>query len=148
MTTENRREYYQRRRQTPEYREQSRRWREANAARISAYRRQRKHGRDIAEVFSAMWQAQDGRCYLCREPLVRERAVIDHDHAHCAPETSCSYCRRGLTCNLCNVVIGMAHENPQLLRKIADNLEAVLDMTRLRIAGAPCQETLHLQEAQ
>ena len=155
---ERRREYEQRRSQDPERKEWARQYQEANRDRINEASRRRyqanhrsvnwatgarqRHGRDILEAFAAMWQAQDGCCYLCERPLIREKAVIDHDHAHCPDGKSCTYCRRGLACSPCNVLIGVAHDDPQLLRTIADNLESVLNVTRARIAAAPRQELL------
>ncbi len=157
MTSEARREYEQRRYRTPERKEWMRRWREANRDRINEAGRRRykanpelvlaqnarwRHGNDVIEAFGAMWQAQDGCCYLCKKPLIRDKTVIDHDHAHCGAEKSCSYCRRGLACTLCNVLIGDANDDPQLLRIIAGNLESALNATRERMAAAPQQEIL------
>ena len=159
---EKRREYERRRYQTPERQDWMRHYREANRDRINEASRRRykanpegvlaqnarwRHGKDITEDFAAMWQVQGGCCYLCKKPLTRGKAVVDHDHAHCGAEKSCSYCRRGLACTLCNVLIGDANDDPQLLRTIADNLESALNATRDRIAAAPRQEMLDLMEA-
>jgi hypothetical protein len=82
----------------------------------------RKHGMQPGE-FAALWDEQDGRCYLCGEPLDSERVHTDHDHACCGPRRSCRACRRGLACNNCNVAIGLLAEDPDRLRRIADALE-------------------------
>lgn len=116
-----------------------RRWRDANREADLAKNRQRAHGQGIDAAVEAMWQEQQGCCYLCGNLLTRDQAVIEHDHACCPNGKSCRYCRRGLACQLCNSVIGFAHDDPDLLRKIAANLETVLQPVRDRIAGKPQQ---------
>lgn len=84
--------------------------------------------------FDAMVTAQDGRCYLCEEPLqlgVRTRVNIDHDWRCCPSGKSCAFCRRGLACKRCNLLIGRVSDDPELLRRIADNLEAALNLLEL-----------------
>jgi Recombination endonuclease VII len=137
-------------------RETSRRWRAANpeAARAcekrykeahpERYRANRKasslrrnHGKFFAEDFAAMWEAQEGRCYLCENELAPGPTThTDHDHTCCPPGRSCRNCRRGLACHLCNHLLGMARDDPELLLRIAANLAPVLAATRERIAKA------------
>lgn len=83
-----------------------------------------------------MHDAQQGLCYLCGDPLPHDRhfLAIDHDHRCCPPKSSCARCRRGLTCHGCNVLIGHAQDDPQRLRRIADNLEAAIAAAGERIA--------------
>jgi hypothetical protein len=77
------------------------------------------------EDYAAMWQAQDGRCYLCGDEMTdSQKVVIDHDHSCCGPHKSCRICRRGLAHDQCNVTIGYAGESPERLRRMADELEA------------------------
>jgi len=45
-----------------------------------------------------------------------KRLVVDHDHECCPDEKSCGKCVRGLLCNWCNRMIGMARDDPQRLR--------------------------------
>lgn len=115
-----------------------------NPQRGSAAAEARRHGRDIAQALMAMWQAQGGRCYLCEEPLPAERRKVHVDHAHtcCGPKRSCGFCRRGLACDRCNNLIGRAGDDPELLRRIAGNLERILQPVRDRIAQKPVQEAL------
>lgn len=122
------------------FREYGRSYR-AGGAEAAAQLRYR-HGPDIAEAFAAMWSEQDGRCYLCGRPLVRDKTHIDHDHTCCPDRKSCAYCRRGLACGPCNSLIGYAGDDPALLRMIADNLERVIGPTRERIAAKPGPVTL------
>ncbi len=99
-----------------------------------------KHGMDWQELFRALWEAQAGLCYLCQDPLQPDetRAVnLDHDHSCCPLGRSCAKCRRGLACAPCNRLIGHAHDDPDRLRRIADNLEIANAAVRKRIAEAP-----------
>lgn len=91
----------------------------------------------------AMLDAQDGKCYLCGDELAYDDAVIDHDH-RCCPNvsgrvTSCKYCRRGLACGPCNTIIGMAADDPDRLRRIADALASALPAVSARIGARPRQ---------
>jgi Recombination endonuclease VII len=110
---------------------------EANRAKIDAQakvsRMFKRHGL-TPEAWAAIWQSQDGRCYLGGESLADAKSVhIDHDHSCCPENYSCDQCRRGLACNRCNVLIGLAGDDPERLRRIADNL----DRAAARIAALP-----------
>jgi len=108
-----------------------------------------RHGSDHEEMWAAFWEAQDGKCYLCGEPLNTEShygVQVDHDHTCCPKNRTCPYCRRGLACDRCNKLIGIARDDPDLLRRIADNLEPVLLATRARIATKQQQDTLWPEE--
>lgn len=114
---------------------------------IGAVKVQQKHGLWPEDV-ARMREEQQGKCYLCGGPLPASgyMLAIDHDHRCCPRRKSCSYCRRGLACHSCNLLIGHAHDDPQVLRRIADNLEAAItDVTR-RLAAKPAQVDLHGQE--
>lgn len=112
------------------------------------------HGPDAELVIAAMRAEQGGRCYLCGEPFPEDgrdrNGFVDHDHTCPHPRKgtkdgtrgSCAACRRGLSCHNCNVLIGLANDDPALLRRIAGNLERVLGPTRERIAARPLQLTL------
>lgn len=91
------------------------------------------------EDWTAIFTAQGGRCYLCRDPLeVQENGLkrgenvhIEHDHRCCPTKRSCARCRRGLSCPRCNLLIGRVADDPALLRLIADNLEKALNLLEL-----------------
>jgi hypothetical protein len=85
--------------------------------------------------YNALYEAQGGRCYICRiaRGVVR-RLAVDHDHTVCsdhAPETGCPRCVRALLCKRCNYnLIGM-YSPEQLARAI----EVLTD--------PPAQKVLH-----
>lgn len=55
---------------------------------------------------------QEGHCATC---LTTDNLCVDHCHT--------SGKVRGLLCTPCNVTLGMAKDNPETLRKLADYLE-------------------------
>lgn len=98
---------------------------------------------DWSAILKELWDAQDGRCYLCTDELDSEdtrRVHADHDHSCCPPTRSCAKCRRGLACNACNVAIGYARDDPDRLRRIADNLEVANALVRQRVKEADWDE--------
>jgi Recombination endonuclease VII len=104
-----------------------------------------RHGPGHEVMWTTFWDAQDGKCYLCGDPLSTENyrdIHVDHDHTCCPKGRTCEYCRRGLACTRCNKLIGAAEDDPELLRRIAGNLEPVLKATRARIAAKPQQDGL------
>jgi len=99
-------------------------YRKANADSLWAAGLRRRHGMRPWE-WQAMWDEQNGACYLCRRPLSEDRGqvLIDHDHGCCPTNSSCANCRRGMACHQCNTAIGLLDDNPELMRMVADNLE-------------------------
>jgi hypothetical protein len=146
-----------RQRYDPEY---FRRYREANLGKISeqqqeyyqANRQERlkavrayNRGPDFDVTWAAMWDAQQGRCYLCERPMTPAEAFMDHWHGctgHGGPKRSCRYCRRGLAHPKCNSLIGFIGDDPAILRIIADNLERANADIKARQAVMPQHITL------
>lgn len=64
--------------------------------------------------FEAMLKTQDGQCAICRRVPTRT-LDIDHDHA--------TNVVRGLLCNRCNRLLGIARDDRELLRIAALYLE-------------------------
>lgn len=97
-------------------RENNRRWREANRESYTEYQRAKhletKYGLSVEE-FEAMRSRQNGRCLICG--TASEDLVVDHDH-----ETGKV---RGLVDGRCNLMIGQALDNPDVLRAAAEYLE-------------------------
>ena len=131
-------------------RESKRKSRAANPVQHREFDRKRRHGLR-SDQFSALWEAQGGLCCYCSQPLPREggpgKVVIDHDHTCCGPRGSCDFCRRGLACNNCNVIVGMAYDDPERLEIIAANLRTIAAATRERLASRPVQEELPINVA-
>ena len=104
----------------------------------------RAHGRDFVATWAAMWDAQQGLCYLCERPMDPAEAFMEHWHG-CPghePKKSCRYCQRGLAHQNCNLVVGHAADDPSLLRIIADNLERANADVAARQAVMPQSITL------
>lgn|SRR5512146_791126 len=91
-----------------------------------------------ARDLHTLYLQQDGRCYLCGDPLPTNlaKAVVEHDHACCGLGGSCGQCVRGIACAPCNRLIAAANDDPRRLRRIADNLEAANRMLGRRYAAA------------
>lgn len=86
-------------------------------------RRAKTYGMTTDEMAS-MYQEQDGRCYLCQREcgsISRKRGTwdkgltVDHDHVT-------GVVRRAL-CSNCNMALGFARDDPDLLRRMADYIE-------------------------
>jgi len=131
-----------RERNAQKIRDRERQWRESNPERRWAKSIRHAHGM-TGEQWWAMWDQQEGKCYLCGADL-KDRSLthVDHDHACCRKGRSCGYCRRGLACASCNTAIGLLRDDPELMRRVAANLEAVVGPTRDRIAMKPHQAEL------
>lgn len=104
----------------------------------------RLHGMRPEELV-ALWNAQQGRCYLCGQPLGvpgSRGTDLDHDHRCCGPAQSCRYCRRGLACHCCNVIVGFAEDDVDRLLRVAENLRAAVDAVTERLKDRPHAATL------
>lgn len=98
------------------------------------------HGTEWEPLIESLSEQQDGRCYLCGDPLQHGKPLavhLDHDHRCCPTGRSCARCRRGLTCHYCNVAVGQAFDDPDRLRRIADNLEHANDLVTVRLQQPP-----------
>ena len=79
--------------------------------------------------YEDMVAGQGGGCATCgkTEQENGQALAVDHDHA-CCPRTgpntkTCGKCTRAILCTECNLLIGKADHNPDLLRRLADLLE-------------------------
>lgn len=69
------------------------------------------------EEYDAKLESQDGRCAICREvPEEGDNLYVDHDHR--------TGVVRGLLCNMCNLGLGKYKDDPAILRRAAEYLEA------------------------
>lgn len=92
---------------------QAKDWKDRHPEQQKKYRRDHhllsRYGIDQTGV-DALLAAQGGTCAICREVPPEGRRVRWHvDHDHETDEV------RGILCGPCNVLIGMAHEDPEVL---------------------------------
>lgn len=118
--------------------------RERIIQRVSLSQMWRRH-RLKPEAIMAIYEEQDGRCYLCGDAMAIDAAFVEHDHSCCASNSSCPICRRGLAHHRCNIAIGFAGDDPARLRRMADALEAAQLAVDHRKADADQQLTLELE---
>jgi hypothetical protein len=98
----------------------------------SDQRRRDRHGLTLDEKIQLA--ADQGGCATCgREEPGTKGWCVDHDRSCCPGDRSCPDCRRGVLCQWCNTAMGYAHDNPDVLRRMADYLELG---TRMPIAYA------------
>ena len=124
-------------------REAARQWRAANPGRNGrprdmAAEHKWRYGLAAGRV-AQMALEQNGLCYLCGEPLNFDKphgVNIDHDHACCRGKRSCGTCVRGLACHGCNSGIGAFGDDPERMRRVADNLEMANRRLRSGSGGA------------
>jgi hypothetical protein len=75
-----------------------------------------------AGQYAALLERQGGVCAACKEPPSgwHRFLVVDHDHSCCPGRRSCGQCIRALLHSECNVIIGAAREDSEVLRKLAE----------------------------
>jgi hypothetical protein len=103
------------------------------------YNMRARHGASL-DLTGTLWEAQEGKCYLCGDELAIEKAHIDHDHSCCPTGKSCPACRRGLTHRRCNSIIGYLGDDPDRLRRMADALESANAAVDQRVAERARQQ--------
>jgi hypothetical protein len=108
---------------------QSKKW----YAKNPAYYKQRTRAGNADKFGISLEDAlarQDGRCLIClkSEPTSKTGNLLawamDHDHQCCPSGKGCPSCFRGVICSSCNRVLGYAYDDPGILRRGADYLEA------------------------
>jgi len=79
------------------------------------------------EQLSDMFKACDNKCQICGNEFdIRvdwfnnnryspSAAYVDHNRACCSKQTSCGKCVRGLLCRTCNLLLGYAKDDIQVL---------------------------------
>lgn len=78
--------------------------------------------------FDDLWEAQEGLCAACGNPMLRggvkpESVCVDHDRSCCSGQNSCGKCVRGLIHRNCNLVLGYAKDDTDVLRSAITYLE-------------------------
>lgn len=74
-----------------------------------------KHYKLTLDDFNLMIENQNGKCYLCEQPISGKQIKVDHNHVTGQV--------RKLLCHNCNTSLGLMKENPDLLIKAAEYLK-------------------------
>lgn len=71
------------------------------------------------DAYAALLESQGGRCAICGTASSLEAGMhVDHDHGCCpSRKKSCGKCVRGLLCSACNLMLGYAKDDPDVLRQ-------------------------------
>lgn len=82
--------------------------------------------------FHALWDAQEGLCACCGGPMLPDgrepdSVTVDHDRSCCPGKKSCGQCVRGLIHRNCNLVLGYAKDDLEVLRGAVAYLERWAD---------------------
>lgn len=93
------------------------RWYRKNVEKVAAYKAFQRYG-VTEEQLRKMEQEQKGLCAICHQPPPVKKPTLHIDHDHKTGKA------RRLLCTRCNLMIGMALENPEILRAGAEYLEA------------------------
>lgn len=92
----------------------------ANPDKVRAWKRKTIYGID-AEAWNALFDAQDRSCAFCKSTFSGGRGwSTDHDH-----NTSRV---RWILCHGCNLGLGHFKDNSELLRRVADMLDAMVEV--------------------
>ena len=99
-------------------------WQKRNPERYKENQRRYKYGIG----FQALWDKQQGLCASCGRAMQPEgkdpeSVTVDHDRSCCSGPKSCGKCVRGLIHRNCNLVLGYAKDDLQLLRSAIAYLE-------------------------
>ena len=107
-------------------REAQLRWRKKHAPHVAQYERLRRVGM-TPDLLADMLTSQENRCAICRtsEPCGKGTWHLDHDHGSGAV--------RGLLCHYCNLMLGMARDNPSTLAAAIEYLRLARPDAPLRI---------------
>ena len=68
---------------------------------------------------------EQGGCAICKKELPEQGGFWyqDHDHNCCPKNNSCENCRRGILCRDCNLMLGFAKDNIEILTKAIEYVE-------------------------
>lgn len=75
------------------------------------------------EQYDTLFAAQGHCCAICKGTHPGKRGwCVDHDHGCCSGNASCGTCVRGLLCTPCNLLLGAAKDNPEVLLRAVEYL--------------------------
>lgn len=92
--------------------------------------RRRAHGLYVertyglpAEKYWKLYDAQGGKCFICRRATGAARHLaVDHDHACCPELPACGKCVRFLGCGPCNSLLAHVRDDPLVLLRAIEVL--------------------------
>ena len=96
---------------------QKRHYYRANIDQVRTYHFIARYGIDLDE-YNELFYKQGGKCAGCSQHQDNIKRALSVDHCHKTEKV------RGLLCHSCNVALGMVKDNPKVLRKLAEYLEA------------------------
>jgi hypothetical protein len=104
----------------------SKQWKLNNPDKAKASHRKYRF-RLTPEQFNKMLVACDNKCQICRREFTLEdkdsTPHIDHDHSCCPGIKTCGECVRGLLCGPCNLLCGIADDNPAIFNQAIKYLQ-------------------------
>lgn len=109
-------------------REKERIWRNNNKEKRDLYSRKnqlKEYGITI-EQYNNLLVKQENKCAICKrdKSSFHKSLCVDHDHLCCSKKnSSCGKCIRGLLCQDCNILLGSAHDNKEILKEAITYLE-------------------------
>ena len=78
-----------------------------------------------SEQYWAIYEAQGGKCAICRRATgAKRRLSVDHDHSCCSGPTSCGRCVRSLLCSTCNKMLGHIRDSTETAERILHYLHS------------------------
>lgn len=95
-----------------QFQEYSRKWRIKNKERMRDLQAKWNYNLTLGQI-NEQFEAQHRQCAICKKLMNKPR--IDHCHKTKA--------FRGILCHNCNVILGLAHDSPEILRNAAIYLE-------------------------
>lgn len=85
----------------------------------------KKYGIEYSDYLEII-KKQGNRCAICKISFedIKKQPHIDHDHSCCSKNAqSCGKCVRGVLCNKCNSILGLANDDIMLLEKAMEYLQ-------------------------
>jgi hypothetical protein len=87
-------------------------WAKENPDKKAATSRKYYYGITLEE-FNVKMTSQESKCAICGRFLIRPS--LDHGHDCCPGKKSCGKCIRGILCQGCNTIIGLADDSIEIL---------------------------------
>ena len=108
-----------------------REWRKKNEHRVRDREYRKRFGISL-EDYQAMLDQQGGCCAICFKKPKRRRLNVDHCHK--------TGVVRGLLCDICNAVLGLLEDSPEVLTRAASYLQESRYVSRALGGSTPLFE--------